>query len=464
MQIEIIIREKIARTVDKHAFAVCGNSDYTVKFDFDSEWDSYETKTARFKYNGSYTDVPFSGDTCPMPVITNAYRVEIGVYAGELRTSSPALLPLRRSILDGNETESEPSQEIKDNLDKMLAGKIDKAQGVENAGMILGVDEDGNVVPGDPSYLPGFVSYSIPQGLTYEQQEHAKRNIGAGTLRHVYYWNANGTPEEPNGVMTCAVHGDTCICGGLSGLPDGMKAPVLVIYGSIDRGYRDATAFDGSNATWTFTVNLRDYSYSTPIKKSGVPMPTTAQVGQIVQVKAVDANGKITETEAVDMPSGGGKETWEIVADITLAENAAQILAEFEPCEKIKVILYIQSSAAGWMRIYPNTTTSPGGTDRAYIAMTNIATIPKATRILIDFGINKFISIENMYITTYSVAQRGDESFGNLEINAGDMYQKNITGRYAANLDGGVNKILVDGPANDGLGAGTRLTIYGVKI
>ena len=43
MQIKIIVREKIAQTVDKHAFAVCGNSDYTVGFYFDSEWDSCST-------------------------------------------------------------------------------------------------------------------------------------------------------------------------------------------------------------------------------------------------------------------------------------------------------------------------------------------------------------------------------------------------------------------------------------
>ena len=207
-----------------------------------------------------------------------------------------------------------------------IGRKIDKAQGVENAGMILGVGEDGNVVPGDPSYLPGFVSYTRAQGLTYEQQEHAKQNIGAGTLRQVYYWDklTHDTNEQPNSVIGCASEGQTCICGGLGGLPDGMKAPVLVIYGSIDRGYRDATAFDGSNATWTFTVNLRDYSYSTPIKKSGIPTPATAQVGQIVKVKAVDTSGKITETEAVNMPSGGSGETpWRILRDIMITETVS---------------------------------------------------------------------------------------------------------------------------------------------
>lgn len=206
-----------------------------------------------------------------------------------------------------------------------LAKKLDKAQGVENAGMVLAVANNGNVFPVEPSYLPGLVSYTMAQGLTYDQQALAKKNIGAGTLRNVYYWQAIGTPENPNGVLTCAIKGDTCICGGKGdSLPDGMQAPVLVIYGSIDRGYRDATAFDGSNATWTFTVNLRDYSYSTPIKKSGVPAPATAQVGQIVKVKAVDADGKVTETETVDMP---GEEKWELIKTIDIADDAAETTA-----------------------------------------------------------------------------------------------------------------------------------------
>lgn len=41
------------------------------------------------------------------------------------------------------------------------------------------------------------------------------------------------------------------------------------------------------------------------IAGTSVPAPASAAVGQIVRVKAVDAEGKITQTEAVDMPSGG---------------------------------------------------------------------------------------------------------------------------------------------------------------
>lgn len=165
-----------------------------------------------------------------------------------------------------------------------------------------------------------LVSYSMIQELTHEQQEFAKQNIGAGTLRKVYYWDAmNDTPENPNSVMRCAEYGDTCICLNQTRLPHGMVGPVLVIYGEISYGRRSATAFDGSNATWIFSVNLKDHSYSTPIKKSGIPTPTTAQVGQIVKVKAVDADGKVTETEAVDMPTIPND--YELVFQETVAED-----------------------------------------------------------------------------------------------------------------------------------------------
>lgn len=40
------------------------------------------------------------------------------------------------------------------------------------------------------------------------------------------------------------------------------------------------------------------------IAGTSVPAPASAAVGQIVRIKAVDAAGKITQTEAVDMPTG----------------------------------------------------------------------------------------------------------------------------------------------------------------
>ena len=46
-----------------------------------------------------------------------------------------------------------------------------------------------------------------------------------------------------------------------------------------------------------------------------VTRPSTATVGQVIAVKAVDADGKPTEWEAVDMASGGGASSWNDLTD-----------------------------------------------------------------------------------------------------------------------------------------------------
>lgn len=111
MEIKVIVRNKIAKLVKPYV-AVCGNSDYVINFDFDVEWEAYETKTARFKYNGSYTDVVFDGNQCPMPVINDTYTVEIGVFAGDIHTTTPALLPMKKSILCGEGSPEDPTPDV----------------------------------------------------------------------------------------------------------------------------------------------------------------------------------------------------------------------------------------------------------------------------------------------------------------------------------------------------------------
>lgn len=142
--INITVREKIAHTISDTCI-VCGNSDYVAVFDFDAEWDAYEVKTARFIWGGTYTDVAFAGNECPVPVIPDAVSVLVGVYAGDLHTTTAAAVEVRRSILGGSETEAEVSHEIKDTFGKMLAGKIDAPQ-VAQVGEVLtveAVDADG---------------------------------------------------------------------------------------------------------------------------------------------------------------------------------------------------------------------------------------------------------------------------------------------------------------------------------
>ena len=112
MIIEVGVSNKIAKLKDKSVVAVCGNSDYVIHFNFDDEWNAYETKTARFKWNGEYTDVVFDGVECPMPIINNTYHVEIGVYAGELHTTTVAVLHMKKSILCGDGSPADPAPDV----------------------------------------------------------------------------------------------------------------------------------------------------------------------------------------------------------------------------------------------------------------------------------------------------------------------------------------------------------------
>lgn len=84
---------------------VCGNSDYIVTFDFDNEWSLTGLKTARFVYilDGvkKYTDVAFSGDTVAVPVLADVLFVTVGVFEGNLSTTTPARILCTPSILCG---------------------------------------------------------------------------------------------------------------------------------------------------------------------------------------------------------------------------------------------------------------------------------------------------------------------------------------------------------------------------
>ena len=108
--INISVENKIAEA--DGTLYVCGNSDFVAKFAFDAEWEAYENKTARFCYNNSYVDVVFTGDKCPVPIISGTYFFNIGVYAGDLHTTTPARVPCKKSILCDTGFPADPPDDV----------------------------------------------------------------------------------------------------------------------------------------------------------------------------------------------------------------------------------------------------------------------------------------------------------------------------------------------------------------
>ena len=144
--INVLVRDKIASAVGDIVY-ICGNSDYVVSFDFDAEWDAYSVKTARFVHNGTYTDVVFTGNQCDMPVIHKAYGIYVGVYAGDLRTTTPAHIPSASSILSAEGTPAAPPDDVYAQITALCNAAVAEAKSVRD-------DADAGKFNGAPGKTP----------------------------------------------------------------------------------------------------------------------------------------------------------------------------------------------------------------------------------------------------------------------------------------------------------------------
>ena len=118
--ISITVSSKIAQAAGRPEI-VCGNSDYTLSFVFDMEWSAFTDKTVQLAYcrNGTFyhEDVEFSGNTVTIPALYGISEVFIGVYAGNIRTTTPARVACLPCITDlagsgGGGTPEPPAPDI----------------------------------------------------------------------------------------------------------------------------------------------------------------------------------------------------------------------------------------------------------------------------------------------------------------------------------------------------------------
>ena len=123
MIIQVNVTNKHAQVLGTPTI-VCGNSDYKIQFTFDGEWNTGAAKTARFVYmNGGsvdYTDVVFTGDTVDVPILSNTRTVRVGVFEGDLHTTTPAVIPCELSIRCGTGAPVDPTPSQYDQIMVLL--------------------------------------------------------------------------------------------------------------------------------------------------------------------------------------------------------------------------------------------------------------------------------------------------------------------------------------------------------
>lgn len=109
-EILIKVRDKIAERISGEY--VCGNSDFVAVFDLDEEWGAYDTKTARIDIGDEYFDIVFNGNQCAIPILSDIHSFYIGVFAGNLKTTTSAYVPARKSILCKSGSPAAPSEDV----------------------------------------------------------------------------------------------------------------------------------------------------------------------------------------------------------------------------------------------------------------------------------------------------------------------------------------------------------------
>jgi hypothetical protein len=170
--INISVAGKIATNLTPDTRIVCGNSDYTLTFTFDDEWNAFPQRTARFVFyrNGRtwYEKAEFSGTVVNCPVLSGVEFVLVGVYAGELHTTTPAQVLCERSILCDDADEFVGVQ-AKETLEDLIA-RVERAlangdfigpQGPKGADGTVSFD---NLTPAQKESLRGEEGPMGPEG------------------------------------------------------------------------------------------------------------------------------------------------------------------------------------------------------------------------------------------------------------------------------------------------------------
>lgn len=269
--ISISVENKIAEA--DGTIYVCGNSDFVAKFAFDAEWEAYETKTARFGYNNSYVDVVFTGSECPVPIISGTYFFNIGVYAGNLHTTTPARVPCKKSILCDTGFPADPPNDVYNQIMEKL-NSLGSADPEAIAKAVANYLAEHPVEETDPTVPEWAKAETKPTYTADEVGAISQDDLQTATNNALAQAKASGEFDGPAG------------------------APG-----------KDGAGMDITGAT----------------------------VGQIAKITAVDTDGKPTAWEAVDMPSGGSGETWEKVAEVTTTEVVTSLRVTFDACKAVYV-------------------------------------------------------------------------------------------------------------------------------
>ena len=210
--IKILINGKKA-TVEGSPVIICGNSDYTVTFTFDDDWGAVDVKTARFVYvkagEVQHEDRVFSGDTVAVPILSDVAFVKVGVFAGDLCTTTPARVLCDASILCGSGAPQDPTPDVYHQIMEMLdaSEKLGQAMRAEVQELAEQVAEDFQSLEDDYHAKVEQGYFTGPKGEKGDQGEKGDTGASGVTVPASGFFTLEVVSET--GDLYCVTNSET---------------------------------------------------------------------------------------------------------------------------------------------------------------------------------------------------------------------------------------------------------------
>ena len=303
--IEIEVRDKVARAVDQKI--VCGNGNYVVQFSFDEEWAEHETKTARFSFNGKYEDVIFTGNNCPVPIIIDAIVCSVGVFAGNLQATTPALVKCVPSILCKDGVPADPMPDV-------YAQLIEMYENIQT-----GVIPPETIEKAVEDYLE---EHPVQGGATAEESAQIAQNKEDIEKLATDKLDADKLPQAVNDALAQAK---------ASGEFKGDPGDDYVLTEADKKEIAGMVEVPGGGGGGGLTEET-DPTVPDWAKQPQKPKYTAAEVGAATEKYVDDAIANI------NIPSGGGSAEWKLVDTFDFSSGALSYTADATGCKEILVV------------------------------------------------------------------------------------------------------------------------------
>ena len=303
---------------------VCGNSDYIVKFTFDSEFAAYDEKTLRvnFREKGKlkHYDILFQGNEVALPAMYAVDAIAIGVVAGDVISSTPVVIPC---LYGDSAVHDDPPPDVYQQLLDMI-DDIEPGGGNIIIGEIVGGRnpiEETQVcdfeIEDTPEVIPKMAAPEMPESDTYRVRGSTTVAIpdeyypDATALAILCYQNG-GTLSIPEGWTIVNDPSAAALTYTPAETPQNLFDAATWLSGLYK--YERCTATkDTTNGTLTYTLQAltsTQHAHASPYwddpNDTGHPpykLPVTASLDYIFQCTITNANA---EADAIVNIYGNG--------------------------------------------------------------------------------------------------------------------------------------------------------------